>query len=484
MTDQETIIALDSLLLITAIAFLFILLINNFVFYRRKIKDEISLMIIFCFVTAFLEVAWALAAATPDLVWVVCIIAVGYTSSLVIFSSIFLSFFLRFFGYYPKRAWPIILFMAVPNIVIFVLSATSPWTGLIFYVTEAGTLAGGVLYPLFIALVMSYFFASFVVAIVYLIKNKNKNKVTKKVAFMLIGFDAIIPAFLLVQGFILGFESPYTVMSLTLAMAMTFLISNLNSHLLVETESKMKTIEAELEIASKIQTNALPAEKPNFSGKYPLELRAFMKTAKNVGGDFYDYFPIDDKRFCFLIADVSGKGTPAALFMMDAKTVVKDHAIIYQDTAKILSLANNRLCEGNKATMFATAWIAIIDFENMTMQYTNAGHNFPILHQKSGIQCLKKVDGTVLGIMKNIPYRSNTIKIESGDRIILYTDGVTEAHASGQDLFGDDRLIKLFTDNLSNSEDETVNAIYNDITAYTHGADQFDDITMMVLTIK
>ena len=210
-----------------------------------------------------------------------------------------------------------------------------------------------------------------------------------------------------------------------------------------------------------------------------------MKTAKDVGGDFYDYFPIDDKRICFLIADVSGKGTPAALFMMTAKTVIKDHAMLYDDTSKIFSLANSRLVDGNKEMMFATSWIAILDTEKMTLQYTNAGHNYPLLFRTKGeVECLKKVDGTVLGMMKGLPYRSNTIDVEAGDRILLYTDGVTEAHNPEGKLYGEERLIKVFKENINNTEEQTIDAIYDDIDAFANGTAQFDDITMVVLTIK
>ena len=472
-------------LLLTGMVVLLILLINNFVFYRRKLKDDISLMIILCFVTCAFELAWVLCDGHPSISALTYVFAIGFTTSVIAFASIFNRFFLKFFNLYPKKKWVLILLYVVPNVGFFLLSATTPWTNLVFSINEAGYIVEEILFEsLFYIVVVGYFLISLIVAIHNLIRFKENQTGTKKIIFMLIGFDIVAPLTLAIQYIFLGYDSEYIALSLCFALALTFLVSNLNTLLLVESEAKRKEIETELKIASKIQESALPPGNPNFGDRFKVAMRASMKTAKDVGGDFYDYFPLDDKRICFLIADVSGKGTPAALFMMTAKTVIKDHAMLYDDTSKIFSLANSRLCEGNKETMFATSWIAILNFETMTLQYTNAGHNYPLLLQKDGLQCLKKVDGTILGLMKGLPYRSNTIQLAPGDRILLYTDGVTEAHDPKGNLYGEDRLIKIFSDSASFTEEETIDAIHNDILKFSDGAAQFDDITMMVLTIK
>ena len=474
------------LILLTAIVILLILLINNFVFYRRKFKDEISLMIIFCFITAICEILWATFDGNKELYFLTYIFAIGFTIFVLLFASTFSLFFLKFFNCYPKKKWVLALIYIVPNVSFFLLSATTPWTHLVFSINAEGFIVEEILFAtLFYILVISHFLASLIVAIVNLVKFKKNQGTTKKIIFMLIGFDIVAPLTLAIQYLLLGFDSDYIALSLCLALALTFLVSNLNTLLLVESQTKMKVIEAELQFASKIQTGALPTGKPNFDDKFTVALRAGMKTAKEVGGDFYDYFPIDEKRICFLIADVSGKGTPAALFMMTAKTVIKDHALLYDDTAKILALANSRLADGNKETMFATCWIAILDLEKMTLQFTNAGHNYPLLfHSKGEVECLKKVDGTALGMMKGLSYKSHSIDVKSGDRIILYTDGVTEAHNPQGELYGEERLIATFKENLGKTEEETIDAIYSDIERFAAGTAQFDDITMMVLTVK
>ena len=210
-----------------------------------------------------------------------------------------------------------------------------------------------------------------------------------------------------------------------------------------------------------------------------------MKTAKEVGGDFYDFFPLDEKRICFLIADVSGKGTPASLFMMTAKTMIKDYGLVYGNTAKILSAVNDRLAENNEQKMFVTAWIAIFDKETGVLQYTNAGHNPPILlSANKEATMLKKVHGLVLGAMAHVPYQSDVMKLQKGDRLLLYTDGVPEAHNLKDDLYGDEKLLDLVGKTSEKTGEEVVDAIFQSIDEFASGAPQFDDITMMSVSVN
>ena len=210
-----------------------------------------------------------------------------------------------------------------------------------------------------------------------------------------------------------------------------------------ETE-KTERLATELNLASNIQTNMLPNIFPVFPERKEFTLHASMTPAKEVGGDFYDYFPVDDNRLCFLIADVSGKGTPAALFMMTAKTMIKDYALNMESTSEIFTAVNARLCESNEAGMFATAWIGIADTRTMTLQYTNAGHNYPLLQRKGQpSEIIKKNHGLFLGGMEFTQYRMNEIRLEPGDRLLLYTDGVVEAHDRHDGLYGEDRLKEM-----------------------------------------
>ncbi len=250
-------------------------------------------------------------------------------------------------------------------------------------------------------------------------------------------------------------------------------------------EAEREKIENEQKLASRIQSDALPDVAPEFPDHPNVNLRASMDTAKNVGGDFYDYFPIDDNRICFLIADVSGKGTPAALFMMTAKTMIKDYALTRDSTSEIFTEVNVRLCENNEAEMFATAWIGILDTRTMTLQYTNAGHNYPML-QREGQPCeeIRKNHGLFLGGMEFTMYKQGEIKLEPGDRLLLFTDGVVEAHDQKNGLYGNERLQKVLDDTRDLPGEQVLKRIFDDVSEFAAGVPQFDDITMVILSIK
>ena len=250
------------------------------------------------------------------------------------------------------------------------------------------------------------------------------------------------------------------------------------------TESTAR-IGAELELAEKIQRDMLPSIFPTFSEQKEFDLYASMTTAREVGGDFYDFFMIDDDHLGLVIADVSGKGIPAAMFMMTAKTTIKDYALTNRDTAEIFTIANQRLCENNEAEMFATAWIGILNIKTMILQYTNAGHNYPLLMRKnSPSDFLADTHGLFLAGLDDTEYEKSEIRLSSGDRLLLYTDGVTEAHGQNKAIYGDDRLKKVLNETASENGEIVLSRILEDVNRFAEGVDQFDDITMTILTIK
>ncbi len=250
------------------------------------------------------------------------------------------------------------------------------------------------------------------------------------------------------------------------------------------TESTAR-IGAELELAEKIQRDMLPSIFPTFSEQKEYDLYATMTTAREVGGDFYDFFKIDDDHLGLVIADVSGKGIPAAMFMMTAKTTIKDYALTNKDTAEIFTIANQRLCENNKAEMFATAWIGILNIKTMILQYTNAGHNYPLLMRKnSPCEFLSDSHGLFLAGLDDTEYEKSEIRLSSGDRLLLYTDGVTEAHGQNKTIYGDDQLKRVLNETASEKGEIVLSRILENVNRFTEGIDQFDDITMTILTIK
>lgn len=239
-------------------------------------------------------------------------------------------------------------------------------------------------------------------------------------------------------------------------------------------------IDKELEVAKIIQSSTLPGIFPPYPDRSDFDIFATMDTAKEVGGDFYDFYLLDENRLAFLIADVSGKGITAAMFMMKAKTLLKSYAEKEADVARILEKANTALCEGNEAEMFVTCWMGILNFTTHTLTFANAGHNPPLVRRGDGaFEYLTFRPGFVLGEMEQLRYRTGEILLEPGDEIYLYTDGVTEATNSATELYGNERLLKVLNSAAGGSAEEICQMVKADVDAFVGDAPQFDDITML-----
>ncbi|MDO4797034.1 MAG: SpoIIE family protein phosphatase [Coriobacteriales bacterium] len=241
-------------------------------------------------------------------------------------------------------------------------------------------------------------------------------------------------------------------------------------------------IDAELEYARTIQRSALPKPmEPNLS-EDGFAVYAQMDAAKEVGGDFYDYYHLDDNHFAFLVADVSGKGIPAAMFMMKAKTLIKSLAETWLPVDEIFTRANNQLCEGNDAEMFVTAWMGVVELDTGHVVFANAGHNPPVVGTPQGGFEFRKVrPNLVLGGMEGIPYRIYEMDLKPHEIIFLYTDGVTEATNGQNELFGDDRLVESLNEHCSLTMEGLCNAVHKDVDEFVGEAPQFDDITVLAL---
>ena len=241
-------------------------------------------------------------------------------------------------------------------------------------------------------------------------------------------------------------------------------------------------IDKELEYAKQIQLSALPT---NFPDEDDYKIFAQMIAAKEVGGDFYDFYKINDSTVAVLAADVSGKGIPAAMFMMTAKTIIKDLAESGMAVNEIFTKANEKLCENNESGMFVTAWMGILDLHTGNMQFANAGHNPPLLKRAGGsFEYLKTRAGFVLAGMEGIRYRAGELTLAPGDRLFLYTDGVTEATNMESMLYGEDRLIDFMNLNATEDSVSLLPALKANIDEFVGEAPQFDDITMLMLDYK
>ena len=244
-------------------------------------------------------------------------------------------------------------------------------------------------------------------------------------------------------------------------------------------------IDKELEFAKEIQYSALPSVFPPYPNRKDFEIYAHMITAKEVGGDFYDFYMLGDSTLAFMIADVSGKGISAAMFMMQAKTIIKDLAESGLELPEVFATANKKLCENNDAGMFVTAWMGILDLKTGLLKFVNAGHNPPLVRQADGeFVYLKARSGMVLAGMDGIKYRQNELQLTPGDQIFLYTDGVTEATDKNNQLYGEERLLETVNRNIVMDTRKLCEAVKSDVDQFVGEAPQFDDITMLSVEIQ
>ena len=238
---------------------------------------------------------------------------------------------------------------------------------------------------------------------------------------------------------------------------------------LTRVTKKEERVRTELDMASKIQKGALPDIFPAFPDRQEFDLYASMEPAKEIGGDFYDFFLIDDDHLCLVIADVSGKGVPAALFMMASKIILADNAIMGKSPSEILYDANNAICKNNKLEMFVTVWVGILEVSTGKLSAANAGHEY---------------HGFVLGGMEGMKYKEYEIQLSPGDKLFVYTDGVSEANDPDGNMFEVKRMIDALNEDPDASPAQILGAVRGEISKFVREAEQFDDLTMLCLEYK
>ncbi len=249
--------------------------------------------------------------------------------------------------------------------------------------------------------------------------------------------------------------------------------------------AEKERIGAELDVAAKIQTSMLPCIFPAFPNIPEIDIYATMDPAKEVGGDFYDFFMVDDEHLAFVVADVSGKGVPAALFMVIGKTLIKDHTAMCDDLGEVFTKVNNILCSSNSEEMFITAFEGVLNIKTGELRYVNAGHETPFICRKNGeYEPFKVKNGFVLAGMEGIKYKGGSIQLEPGDKIFQYSDGVPEATNTDLEQYGMDRLGKILAKNSNETPTKLLGIVKADMDSFVGDAEQFDDITMLCLEYR
>ena len=241
----------------------------------------------------------------------------------------------------------------------------------------------------------------------------------------------------------------------------------------------------ELDMATRIQTSMLPHVFPAFPERTEFDIYASMDPAKAVGGDFYDFFLIDDDHLCMVIADVSGKGVPAALFMMACKIILQSVTMLGSTPAKALTRANEAICSNNQEEMFITIWLGILEISTGRLVAANAGHEYPALMEPDGrFEIYRDKHGLVVGAMEGIKYTEYELQLRPGSRLFVYTDGVPEAMDAENELFGLERMTRALNKARDGSPEEILARVRRDMDRFVKDAEQFDDVTMLCLEYK
>ena len=249
--------------------------------------------------------------------------------------------------------------------------------------------------------------------------------------------------------------------------------------------AEKERIGAELDIATHIQASMLPCIFPAFPDREEFDVFASMTPAKEVGGDFYDFFMVDDTHLAIVMADVSGKGVPAALFMVIGKTLLKDHTQPGRDLGEVFSEVNELLCASNSEGLFITAFEGVLDLATGEFNFVNAGHEMPFICSREGaFKPYKIKPGFVLAGMEEMKYKAGSLALNPGDKVFLYTDGVTEAANAQNELYGMKRLEGALNQNRNAAPDDLLPSIKADIDQFVGEAPQFDDITMLCMEYK
>ena len=483
MTDQAIINGLYQELLFVAMILLGILFFNNFVLYKQKLKDRLSRMLLFAVVMCGFELLWTFCQGYPQLSVLTYIGVCGYLITFVSFIAILNRYILSRFDRLPKSKWLTVLFYILPLGAFSLLCLSTPWTHCLVNMDEAGVLHKEILFDaLFSSLIWLYILTALISAVVYAIKGRRNDPTVRRIAYNMIVFGVLTPAIYILEICLLGIDSDYLALSVAVSVALVYLTTNVSTHTLLETRAKVEATESKLRVATNIQTSMLTSIFPAFPNRQEFDIYASMDPAKEVGGDFYDLFMIDEDHLAMVIADVSGKGIPAALFMMSSKILINDHTLMGGSPAEILQRVNKLVNANNDADMFVTVWLGILELSTGKLTTASAGHEYPMININGKYELLKDKHGLAIGAMPIAKYKNTEITLKKGDSIFVYTDGVAEATNANNELFGTDRTVEaLNAIPVNASQKEVLVGVRAAVDAFVKDAPQFDDLTMLGL---
>ena len=288
---------------------------------------------------------------------------------------------------------------------------------------------------------------------------------------------------IIIQGIVQGLQLIIFAMAGAAVYMFSVIIGELNE--IYAKQSAEKTLmESELSLANRIQADMLPNTYPAFPDRAEFDIYASMEPARNVGGDFYDFFLVDEDHLCMMIADVSGKGIPAALFMMASRIILASNAKLGRSPAEILKSVNDAICQNNREEMFVTVWLGILEISTGKLTAANAGHEYPILMNGGNFEIVKDKHGLVIGGMSGAKYTEYEIRLMRGAKLFVYTDGVPEATNINNELFGMERTVAALNADKTVAPEQILKNVRAAVSEFVKDAEQFDDLTMLCMEYK
>ena len=377
-----------------------------------------------------------------------------------------------------KGAKPIAIAFLVLLCVHVILLTVGAFTNLIYYFDEGNVYhrAPGYLLSNLAPLAM------LVIDVVLLIRYRHNIDRRVRVAFWIYMIAPIIA--IVIQGITYGIQ--FIIFATVGAAVYMFsvIVRSLNERYAKQMMESSR-LETELTMASSIQADMLPSIYPAFPERPEFDIYASMDPAKEVGGDFYDFFLIDEDHLCMVMADVSGKGVPAALFMMASKIIIANNAMLGKSPSQILTDTNTAICSNNREEMFVTVWLGILELSTGKLTAANAGHEYPVLSDKNGkYELVKDKHGFVIGGMTGIKYKEYELQMEKGSKLFLYTDGGPEATDAHKELFGTERMLDALNEASTAEPKAVLEQVRKAVDGFVQDAEQFDDLTMLCVEYK